>query len=30
MFVQLLKEFMGHRPGERSDVSECDANALIA
>jgi HK97 family phage major capsid protein len=30
MFVQLLKEFMGRKPGERIDVSESDANALIA
>jgi hypothetical protein len=30
MFVQLLKEFLGRKPGERIDVSESDANALIA
>jgi hypothetical protein len=30
MFVQLLKEFMGRKPGERIDVSEADANALVA
>jgi hypothetical protein len=30
MFVQLLKEFMGRKIGERIDVSEADANALVA
>lgn len=30
MFVQLLKEFMGRKPGERIDVSDSDAGALIA
>jgi HK97 family phage major capsid protein len=30
MFVQLLKEFMGRKPGERIDVSDSDAAALIA
>jgi hypothetical protein len=30
MFVQLLKEFMGRKVGERIDVSEADANALVA
>jgi HK97 family phage major capsid protein len=30
MFVQLQKEFLGRKPGERIDVSESDANALIA
>jgi HK97 family phage major capsid protein len=30
MFVQLLKEFMGRKPGERIDVSDADANALVA
>jgi HK97 family phage major capsid protein len=30
MFVQLLKEFMGRKIGERIDVSETDANALVA
>ncbi len=30
MFVQLTKEFMGRKPGERIDVSEADANALVA
>jgi hypothetical protein len=30
MFVQLLKEFMGRKIGERVDVSETDANALVA
>jgi hypothetical protein len=30
MFVQLLKEFLGRKPGERIDVSESDANARIA
>jgi hypothetical protein len=30
MFVQLLKEFMGRKPGERIDVSEDDAKALVA
>jgi HK97 family phage major capsid protein len=29
MFVQLLKDFMGRRPGERIDVSETDAAALV-
>jgi hypothetical protein len=28
--VQLLKEFIGRKPGERIDVSESDANALVA
>jgi hypothetical protein len=28
--VQLQKEFLGRKPGERIDVSESDANALIA
>jgi len=30
MFVQLLKEFMGKKPGERIDVSEADAHALVS
>ena len=30
MFVQLQKEFLGRKPGERIDVSESDANALTA
>jgi hypothetical protein len=30
MFVQLSKEFMGRKPGERIDVSEDDARALVA
>jgi HK97 family phage major capsid protein len=30
MFIQLLKEFMGKKPGERIDVSEADAHALVA
>jgi HK97 family phage major capsid protein len=30
MFVQLLKEFLGRKPGERIDVSDSDAGALIA
>jgi HK97 family phage major capsid protein len=30
MFVQLLKEFMGRKPGERIDVSDGDAAALVA
>ena len=30
MFVQLQKEFLGKKPGERIDVSEADASALIA
>jgi hypothetical protein len=30
MFVQLLKEFTGRKVGERIDVSEADANALVA
>ncbi len=30
MFVQLLKDCLGRKPGERIDVSEADANALIA
>jgi HK97 family phage major capsid protein len=30
MFVQLLKEFMGRKPGERIDVSDSDAHALFA
>jgi hypothetical protein len=30
MFVQLLKDFLGRKPGERTNVSEADANALIA
>jgi HK97 family phage major capsid protein len=30
MFVQLLKEFMGRKPGERIDVSDADAHALVA
>ena len=29
MFVQLIKEFMGRKPGERIHVSEPDANALV-
>jgi HK97 family phage major capsid protein len=29
MFVQLTKEFMGHKAGERIDVSEQDAAALV-
>jgi HK97 family phage major capsid protein len=30
MFVQLTKEFLGRKPGERIDVSESDAQHLIA
>ncbi len=30
MVVQLLKDFLGRKPGERIDASESDANALIA
>jgi HK97 family phage major capsid protein len=30
MFVQLLKEFLGRKPGERIDVSDSDAHALFA
>ncbi len=30
MFVQLLREFMGRKPGERINVNDTDANALIA
>jgi HK97 family phage major capsid protein len=30
MFVQRRKDFLGRKPGERIDVSESDANALIA
>src|SRR5436309_3319737 len=30
MFVQLLKEFMGRKAGERIDVSDSDAKALAA
>jgi HK97 family phage major capsid protein len=30
MFVQLTQEFMGKRPGERIDVSEKDAQTLVA
>src|SRR5579884_1605210 len=30
MFVQLTKEFLGRKPGERIDVSEGDAQHLIA
>src|SRR6516225_967449 len=30
MFVQLLKEFMGRKAGERIDVSDKDAQALFA
>jgi hypothetical protein len=30
MFVQLHKEFMGRKVGERIDMSEADANALVA
>ena len=29
MFVQLTKDFMGRQPGERIDVSESDAQALV-
>ena len=29
MFVELLKDFLGRKPGERIDVSEADAQALI-
>jgi hypothetical protein len=30
MFVQLLKEFLGRKVGERIDDSEADANARVA
>src|SRR5947209_1430293 len=30
MFVQLTKEFMGKKAGERIDVSDTDATALVA
>jgi hypothetical protein len=30
MFVQLLKDFVGRKAGERIDVAEADAKALIA
>ena len=29
MFVQLLKDFMGRKAGERIDLAESDANALV-
>ena len=29
MFVQLTKEYLGHPPGKRLDVSQADAEALI-
>lgn len=29
MFIELLKDFLGHRPGERIDVGEDDAHRLI-
>jgi hypothetical protein len=30
MFVQLLKEFLGRKPGDRIDVSESGAHVLVA
>ena len=30
MFVQLLKDFLGKPAGERIDVTETDAKALVA
>ena len=30
MFVQLLKDFLGKPAGERIDVAETDAKALVA